>query len=610
MAANRKERNVLERASAQFELFAPRPERPATPVDGEAAAPIASSDIEGRAAISAKPLPNGPSEIEAASSAKPPPNGPSEIEGRAAVPAKPLPIAPTEHDARPAPVNVIDQVPAVHVGPRIYSVGELTREIKGSLEDRYQRVAVQGEISNLSRAASGHIYFTLKDAEATLSAVLFRTQARLLKFELQNGQKVVCRGRITLYPPRGQYQLACDALEPTGLGALAIAFEQLMARLSAEGLFDAARKKVVPVLPRRIGVVTSPQGAAIRDFLRVLHQRCPNLPVLIAPAKVQGDGAAFEIARALRMLGRYNARVAEAERVDVVVVTRGGGSIEDLWAFNEEVVARAIAACELPVVSAVGHEVDFTIADFVADLRCPTPTAAAERLAPELRGELHQLQVRARRLHKAVERVIGTAAHALAQRLSELGDPRRELSQARIALDDRADAMERAHLAAMSARREHLARAKERVYRAHPRQKLAERERALRGLDAHLHAVARRNLAGARAELQGLRERLAAQLPTSRIQREQRHLVHALGQLAALQRRTVHEARRGFDSRKATLDALSPLAVMSRGYAIAFDASGRALRTANAVQPGEPVRVRLAEGDLDATVTRVRPPRG
>src|SRR5260370_23792219 len=259
-------------------------------------------------------------------------------------------------------------------GPRIYSVSELTREIKGVLEGRFPSLLVKGEVSNLKVPGSGHLYFTLKDEGACLDAVLFRTEARRLKFQVQNGLSLVARGRLAVYEPKGGYQLVCDSVEPLGAGALQIAFEQLKERLQAEGLFAVERKRKLPFLPRRIALVTSPSGGAVHDFVRVLHRRVPNLPVLIVPARVQGEGAAQEIARGI-------VRAAKQPRVDVVVVARGGGSLEDLWAFNEEVVARALCACPVPTVGAGGHEADVTIPDFCADVRAPTPTAAAELVA-------------------------------------------------------------------------------------------------------------------------------------------------------------------------------------------------------------------------------------
>ena len=250
------------------------------------------------------------------------------------------------------------------------TVSQLTSDIRHLLESEFARVTVEGEISNCRPWTTGHVYFTLKDAGAQIRAVMFRSAARGLKFRLEDGQRVIARGRVGVYDVKGEYQIVCDRLEPTGAGALQVAFEQLKRRLDAEGLFATARKRPLPFLPRKIGIVTSLDGAAVRDIVTVLHARYANAHLVIRPARVQGDGAAADVARGLTAIARVPG-------VDVVIVGRGGGSIEDLWAFNEEVVARAIAACPVPVISAVGHETDFTIADFVADYRAPTPSAAA-----------------------------------------------------------------------------------------------------------------------------------------------------------------------------------------------------------------------------------------
>src|SRR5579863_5086030 len=265
---------------------------------------------------------------------------------------------------------------------KIFRVSELSREIRNRLERDFPDLWVTGEISNLRSAPSGHYYFTLKDQNAQLRAVCFRGQARYLKFKPEDGLSVIARGQLTIYEARGEYQLVVEFLEPAGLGALQLAFEQLKANLAGEGLFEAARKKPLPVLPRTIGVVTSPTGAVIRDILRVLKRRFRNMNVLLYPVKVQGEGAAKEISEGIEYFNRHTL-------VDVMIVARGGGSLEDLWAFNEEVVARAIASSKIPVISAVGHETDFTIADFVADLRAPTPSAAAE-LVIQAKSELLQ----------------------------------------------------------------------------------------------------------------------------------------------------------------------------------------------------------------------------
>jgi exodeoxyribonuclease VII large subunit len=280
---------------------------------------------------------------------------------------------------------------------RVLTVSELTDQLRRAVEERFPAVWVEGEISNFRLYGSGHAYFTLKDEGAQLRAVLFRNRTRRLRFEPGDGQHVLAFGSLEVYAQRGEYQLVVELLEPRGLGALQLAFEQLKARLDAEGLFDAARKRPLPRFPRKIGIVTSPSGAALRDMLRIIGRRFAGLHIVVAPTRVQGEGAAAEIARAL---GDLNA----LGDVDVIIVGRGGGSLEDLWAFNEEVVARAIAASKVPVISAVGHEVDFTIADFVADLRAPTPSAAAELVVREKQALVEQVQGLRVRLERAARR--------------------------------------------------------------------------------------------------------------------------------------------------------------------------------------------------------------
>ncbi|MDP7386726.1 MAG: exodeoxyribonuclease VII large subunit, partial [Nitrospinota bacterium] len=273
---------------------------------------------------------------------------------------------------------------------QVYTVSALTREIREHLETGYPDVWVEGEISNLRRPASGHLYLTLKDEKAQLRAILFRMVASRLRFDIEDGLKVLARGRLTVYEPRGEYQLTADHIEPMGVGPLELAFQQTCERLRKEGLFDEGRKRPLPFFPKRVGIVTSLSGAAVRDILRILHDRAPGVQVLIAPVRVQGAGAAAEIAGAFADLNRQN-------DVDVIIAGRGGGSIEDLWAFNEEGVARAIFASRIPVISAVGHEVDFTVADFVADARAPTPTAAAEMAVPrtaDLAARLREIEGR------------------------------------------------------------------------------------------------------------------------------------------------------------------------------------------------------------------------
>ncbi len=296
----------------------------------------------------------------------------------------------------------------------VYSVSDLTAEIKAVLEDGFSGVWVEGEISNFKHHTSGHMYFTLKDDQAQIRAVMFRGSNRLLKFQPQDGLSVLAFGAVTVYERRGEYQIAVEFMEPKGIGALQLAFEQLKAKLEAEGLFDTARKRPLPRLPRKIGIITSPTGAVIRDILTIIGRRFPGLAVLIHPVQVQGEGAAQEIAAALRTLG--------ARRdLDVLIVARGGGSLEDLWAFNAEGVARAIAASPIPVISAVGHETDVTIADFVADLRAPTPSAAAELVVAQ-RDELTQ------RVDDLVARAEATMDNLLAARRERVEMLRRHLA--------------------------------------------------------------------------------------------------------------------------------------------------------------------------------------
>ena len=437
---------------------------------------------------------------------------------------------------------------------RVYKVQELTRELKGILEGRFPLLHVEGEISNFRRnSASGHCYFTLKDEGASLRCALFRNQARLLPFQPADGQHVVAKGRISVYEAGGEYNLVCDTLEPMGAGALALRFEELKKRLAAEGLFDPALKRPLPFIPRRIGVVTSPTGAAIQDFLRVLHKRWPGMPVLIAAARVQGDGAAAEIARGVQ-------RLCAVPDVDVIVVTRGGGSLEDLWAFNEEVVVRALRRSTVPVVSAVGHEVDFTISDFAADVRAPTPTAAAE-LVVRVRAELvEQLAVQRGRLVRAMDRQLEQRRSRVANVRRALIDPRRVIGERRLILDRLLSRAERALRERLRAGRQQLATSQQALDRSHPRARLD----------------------GWRRELRGLEQRVA-RVPQALLARERQKLEGLIGRL----------------------DAMSPLKVLSRGYALAYGPSGELLHDTGGIRVGDAVRVRLGSGTVRTRVEAV-----
>ncbi|HKU21702.1 MAG TPA: exodeoxyribonuclease VII large subunit [Terriglobales bacterium] len=439
---------------------------------------------------------------------------------------------------------------------RIWRVRDLVSAVRTHVEREYTDVWVEGEISNFRPAESGHLYFTLKDESAQVRIVMFRSQAKLLRFRPENGMHVTARGRVTVYDARGELQLSAEYLEPKGAGALQVAFEQLKARLEAEGLFDASRKKPIPALPRAIGVVTSPRAAALRDILNVLRRRHESASVLIFPAQVQGESAPAEVSAGVRYFNR-------ARNVEVIIVARGGGSVEDLAAFNDEALARAVAASHIPVISAVGHETDFTIIDFVADLRAPTPSAAAElviRSRQEIEEQAEGLRLR--------------LARATRYRLLLLRQQLTELAQ-HGAFGRMADAI---------ARRQQ--RLDDLIYRLSTAQRalLGQRRRRLDMASAGVrHHDLRRVLAGVRRDLQA---QLAALLASGRAQ-----LLRHRSRLEQL------EAR---------LQGLSPLNILDRGYALVFDAQGQLVKDAAQVQSGQEIRARLAKGEITATVKKQR----
>jgi exodeoxyribonuclease VII large subunit len=442
---------------------------------------------------------------------------------------------------------------------RIHSVSELTGRIRRLLEEEFFEVWVEGELSNCKVWNTGHMYFTLKDANAQIKGVMFRSSLLRLRFKPQDGLRVVARGRVTVYDPKGEYQLVCEHFEPEGLGARQLAFDQLKQRLSNEGLFDERRKRSLPALPRKIGVVTSLDGAAIRDILKVLGRRYANAHVIIRPTRVQGEGAALDIARGLSAIARIGG-------VDVVIVGRGGGSIEDLWAFNEEVVARAIAGCPVPTIAAVGHESDVTIADFVADVRAPTPSAAAEIVVARHDDFLARID----RLTRRVGAAIASRQHRLESRLRVL-EARSGLAGARGRL-----AMRGRHAAELT---HDLGRAM--------RAGLSRRERRYQRLRLTLETF-------------DLRRRLAA---------VRTRLISGDGRLAAVMDRRRH----GFESQlgavTAKLESLSPLAVLARGYAVCWNADRTAvIGDAATVAVGDRVTVTLQRGELSCEVADRRVP--
>lgn len=442
--------------------------------------------------------------------------------------------------------------------PKIFSVTELTRSIRGLLETEFPFVTVSGEISNLRQPYSGHLYFTLKDETAQLRVVLFKTQKRYLQELPADGQQVICRGRISVYEPRGEYQLIVDYMERLGSGELQIAFEKLKQKLADEGLFDETRKKKIPVFPARIALVTSPEGAAVFDFLKMAQQRFPGQPIEIYPVRVQGDNAAPEICEALDAVNRRCSS-------EVVVLCRGGGSIEDLWPFNDERVARAIYSSEIPVVSAIGHEIDYTIADFVADLRSPTPTAAAEATVPDRRllaERIHQLQ---QKLVDEVLQNIYAQKHFIKMQRRILGDPRTLLTHSLLYLDNVQSSFINAFKTFLYQQKLKLDALNGRLNKQSPLQQLDYKEQWTRELARRLHVVMQKQLDKKRDSLLSV---------------------------ATL------------------LDAVSPLAVLGRGYAVVRSGPhekppGELIRSASQVDIGKQLEIILQRGKIGTKVNEI-----
>ena len=437
---------------------------------------------------------------------------------------------------------------------RIWTVRDLIASVRTRLEREYTDVWIEGEISNFRAHGSGHLYFTLKDGSAQIRVVMFRSSAKLLRFRPEEGMQVIARGRVTVYEERGELQVSAEYLEPKGAGALQIAFEQLKAKLQAEGLFEESRKKAVPALPRRIGIVTSPQAAALRDILNILHRRHHTVSVLIFPAQVQGLEAPIEVSAGIRYFNK-------ARNVEVIIVARGGGSVEDLAAFNHEGLARTVASSEIPVISAVGHETDFTILDFVADLRAPTPSAAAE------------LVIRSRQeIEEQSEGLRERLARAMRYRL----------------LMARQSVTEMAQHGAFARMMDALGRRQQRVDELLYRMETAERRvieqqrrRWETAAGAIRHYDVRRRLAAMREQLESRTAALGASFRTSLMRRRGR-----LEQLAG------------------ELGALSPVAILERGYALVFDSSGNLVKDSEQVEAGEEIRARVARGEIKAVVKK------
>ena len=435
----------------------------------------------------------------------------------------------------------------------VLTVSELTQEIKDLLEGQFSDLWVEGEISNLRVPPSGHVYFTLKDETSQIRVVLFRMQARTLRFVPEDGLHVICRGRVSLYEKRGEYQLVLETMEPKGIGALQLAFLQLKEKLEKEGLFDPLRKKPIPLVPRKIGIVTSPTGAVIRDMIHIIHRRFENVQIVLYPSRVQGEGASLEMAQGIEYL-------CQKTDVDVIIVGRGGGSLEDLWAFNEEVLARAIHGSKIPIISAVGHETDYTIADFVADLRAPTPSAAAELVVQDKREIQRNMAHLVTRLERQVLQILDEIRTHLSHLKKMLGDPRKRLDDHLLRLDE---------------------------------------------LDNRLHTLMSWLLQRKSETFRHLSRILFLHSPVQRIEKLRWLTSQGMERLEQNLRHALKIQKEKVKGIFGKLDSLSPLGILQRGYSITRKLPSLAiLRSATEIREGEKVEIRLHRGLLICDVTK------
>lgn len=437
--------------------------------------------------------------------------------------------------------------------PRALSVSELNHQARHLLESSFMQVWVEGELSSFSRPSSGHWYFSLKDQKCQIRCAMFRGANQRIRTLPKEGDQIRIRGKVTLYENRGDFQIIVEHLEPAGLGPLQQAFEALKMKLQAEGLFDPARKKPLPVTPRHIGVVTSPTGAAIHDILTVLARRCPAIRVTLYPTAVQGQAATADIVNAIDRAQRHGV-------ADVLIIGRGGGSLEDLWCFNEEAVARAIAGCSIPTVSAVGHEVDVTIADFVADLRAPTPSAAAEKISPDQSQWLRRLAEQQLRLGQSARRLLLRLDQQLGHLAARLRDPRRELQ-------DKAQRMDE--------------------------------------LDMRLNKAMNLKLQQQQLKTGHLAQRLGTQSPAKTLQNAGEQVQRLNERLDKAIRQNLRQQQEKLQLKAQTLNVVSPLATLGRGYAIVRDDQNRIVRSADQLSAGQTISARFGQGNVSAEVTKV-----
>lgn len=439
--------------------------------------------------------------------------------------------------------------------PDIYTVSRLNSEVRLTLELQFQQLWLIGEVSNFVAAASGHWYFSLKDQAAQVKVAMFKQANRHAQLRPQNGQQVLIRARISVYEPRGEYQLLAEFIEPAGDGLLKQQFEQLKAKLAAEGLFAAERKKPLPLNPQRVGIITSPTGAAVRDIITVMARRSPSTELIIYPCQVQGDTAAAQLRAMLSTAIMRN-------EVDVLIIGRGGGSLEDLWCFNDEALARAIAACPIPIVSAVGHEIDFALTDFVADVRAPTPSAAAELVSTDQSQHILTLQQLARRLTRAQQLYV----QRLAPKLSQL---------------------------------------QQRLQQLHPQRRLEQQQQRLDELQSRLVRVLQQQLQHAKRQHHYLQQSLQHLSPAKALAQQSSQLQQLHRRLQQAQQQHLKHAKQRLGTLSAQLNTVSPLATLARGYSITFDNKQQALVSSAQLKVGDSVHTRLAEGSFEATVVNI-----
>lgn len=439
--------------------------------------------------------------------------------------------------------------------PDIYTVSRLNSEVRLTLELQFQQLWLVGEVSNFVAAASGHWYFSLKDQAAQVKVAMFKQANRYATVRPQNGQQVLIRARISVYEPRGEYQLLAEFIEPAGAGLLKQQFEQLKAKLAAEGLFAPERKRPLPINPRRVGVITSPTGAAVRDIITVLARRAPGIELIIYPCQVQGETAAAQLRNMLSTAIRRN-------EVDVLIIGRGGGSIEDLWCFNDEALARAVADCPIPIVSAVGHEIDFALTDFVADIRAATPSAAAELVSPDQSQYLTALTQLQQRLSRAV---------------------RRQLAQ----------------------QQPRLMQLQQRLQQLHPQRRLEQQQQRLDELQLRLQRRMQQHLQTARRQHSYLQQSLQHLSPAKAIKQQQLQLQQLAKRLQQAQQQQLKYSSQQLARLSAQLHTVSPLATLARGYSISFDSQQQALTSSAQLKVGDAISTRLAQGSFSAVVTQV-----